>query len=172
MICWDRCGDGAVVGVLSREEITVLRSYAAGVVRLAEYGLKSCAWITGGSEGGGTWVPVEPVHDTRIVAIVRDHVPEGSLEWEVAWHAPDCLTASAAAARRAAATLPESGGVVVLESVEEVAAWCRLIGDVLAAIDPYAEGRPPEVQGAARRTSDWLVALRHGICQITPCRNA
>ncbi|GGU88110.1 hypothetical protein GCM10010178_92200 [Lentzea flava] len=161
-----------MVGVLSREEIAVLRSYAAGVVRLADYGLKSCTWIAGRSEESGLWVPAEPVHDTRIVAIVKGHLPEGSLDWEVAWHAPDCLTASAAAARRAAATLPESGGVVVLESIEDVAAWCRLIGDVLAALDPYAEGRPREVQDAAQRTSDWLEALRQGIDQITPCRKA
>lgn len=172
MICWDKRGDGAVIGVLSREEIIVLRSYVDGVVRLAEYGLKSGVWITQGSDGVGTWVREGPVRDARIAAIVRDHLPEVTLDWEIAWHAQDCLSTSASAARRVASALPESGGVVALESVEDIEAWCRLIRDVLAVIVPHADGRPSEVQDAAARTSEWLETLWLGIRQMMPCRNA
>ena len=145
---WDRSGDEGMIGVMSGHEIELLRSYSDGLVLLAERWLARCRWVNGSTRGSGRLVADEPVYDERIIAIVREHVAAGAADWEISWWAPVCLAETAEAARRVLDTLPESGAVVLLETAQDVDAWCRLIGDVLAALNPYGDGedRPTSAQ--------------------------
>ncbi|SER52073.1 hypothetical protein [Lentzea albida] len=136
---WGRCGDEGMIGVLSGGEAELLRSHADGLVLLAERWLARCRWVDGSTRGSGRLVAGEPVDDERITAIVREHVPAGAADWEISWWAPVHLAETAEAARRVLRTLPESGGVVLLETARDVDAWCRLIGDVLAALHPCGD---------------------------------
>ncbi|WP_156213392.1 hypothetical protein [Lentzea aerocolonigenes] len=142
---------------MSRDEIELLRSYADGLVLLAERWLARCRWVTGSTRGSGRLFADEPVHDERIAAIVREHVPAGAADWEISWWAPVCLPETAAAARRVLGTLPQSGTVVLLESAQDVDAWCRLIGDVLAALHPHGDCCDAEDGPTSAET--WLESL-------------
>ncbi|MET8759918.1 hypothetical protein [Lentzea sp. NPDC004782] len=126
-----------VVGVFTQEEITTLRFCADAVVRLAEFGLRGCVWVGGGALGIGRLVPRGPLTDQRLVAIVSDHLPVTAADWEIAWHAVECLNDTVRAARRVAVTLPMADAVVVLRGASDIDAWCRLIGDVLVSHDPH-----------------------------------
>lgn len=167
MICSDEYRDGVAVDVLICEEIILLRSCVNGLHLLAKREQKPGFWITG-SDGADTCVPEDPAREARIPAAVRNRLPESALDREVVWHTPACPTASISPARRGAATRPESGGVVTLESAEDVASCYRFVGDVLTALVSHVDGGPTGVPDAARRTSDRFEALRLGISEITP----
>lgn len=156
---WDRCGDETLVGVLAGEEIAVLRSYADGIVRLAEYELGRCTWIDGGTPGVGRLVPNGPISDRRLAAVVSDHLPEHLTDWEFAWHAVECLCDTIEAASRVAATLPTSDAVVVLEGMRDIDAWCRLIGDVLASLGAYRVDVKADDEEKVLLTETWLQSL-------------
>jgi len=158
---WDRCADGSLTGVLSRDEIDHLRGYADGLVQLAEYGLASCSWVEGRLDGSGGWFPGASVADTRIMAIVRDRLHEDSADWEVAWHAADCLLNVLDTTECVRATLPESGGIVRLTDLNDVRAWYRLLSDVISAIGPYAQGKSAEIGRQGLWTAEWLTSLRN-----------
>ncbi|MFD9698021.1 hypothetical protein [Lentzea sp. NPDC059081] len=160
MSVWDTCADGTLVGVMPSEEITCLRSYATGYVQLAEYGLRSCSWVEGHTVDSGRLFPGAAILDERIMAIVRANVPAESPDWEIALLAPDCLLEGIEAAERVRRTLPEHDSVVVLTAPEDFHAWSRLIGDVLAAIVPYAAGSSARTRQRAAETEDWLRSLR------------
>jgi hypothetical protein len=165
---WDRCDDGTSVGVLTGEEVAALRSYADGIVRLAEYGLSGCTWVDGVTAATGRLVPNGPISDERLAAIVSDHLPVRTTDWEIAWHGVKCLRDTIDAARRVAATLPASGAVVVLKDVRDIDAWCRLIGDVLAALGPYRTAGTAD-EDKVLHTEAWLQSLLCDLLYLSWC---
>ncbi|KOV83959.1 hypothetical protein ADL03_19060 [Nocardia sp. NRRL S-836] len=146
-----------MIGVLSEDEVESLRSYSDGLVLLAERWLAGCRWVDGGTPGSGRLFADEPVNDERIAAIVREHVPAGAADWEISWWAPVYLPETAAAARRVLGTLPPSGTAVLLETARDVDAWCRVIGDVLAALHPRDDCCDAEYGPTSAQT--WLESL-------------
>ena len=159
MISWDRCGDSTYVGVLSRYEIEVLRSYTDGLVSLLEHHLA----LFDTTPDGWSW-PHPALHrDARITAILLAEIGEREPGWVYSVSAAACLRDVSSRARLMACALSTSTGVVHLASRAEAEAWLRCIRLVLVTITAVA-GERGEVRGKpSEPTASWLTELSAGL---------
>lgn len=162
MISWDRCGDSTYVGVLSRYEIEVLRSYTDGIVSLLDHHLA----LFDTTPDGWSWPHAALHRDARIAAFLRAEIGEQEPGWVYAASAAACLRDVSSHARLMACALASSTGVVHLASQAEAEAWLRCIRLVLATITAVADEHE-EVRGkACEPTVSWLTEVSAGLSAV------
>lgn len=143
MISWDRCGKSTFIGVLSRYEVQVLRSYVDGLVSLIDYHFRSVHTV----ETPHEQEPAEEHDlDPRIAAILRSEVGQHEPDWVLAFAADLCLREASHQASLMASTLPGSSGVVCLKDHAEAVAWLKCIRLVRITITVVAGDRG-EIRG-------------------------
>ncbi|SER51509.1 hypothetical protein [Lentzea albida] len=162
MISWDRCGDSTYVGVLSRYEIKVLRSYANGLVSLLDHHLA----LFDTTPDGWSW-PHPSLHsDVRATAILRAEIGGQEPDWVHSVSAAACLRDVSTRAHLMACALSSSTGVVRLASRAEAEAWLSCIRLVLVTITAVADERG-EVRGnACEPTVSWLTEVSAGLSAV------
>ncbi|KOV83941.1 hypothetical protein [Nocardia sp. NRRL S-836] len=162
MISWDRCGDSTYVGVMTRYEIEVLRSYTDGLVSLLDHHLA----LFDTTPDGCSWPHPELGRDARVTAILRAEIGEQEPDWVHSVSAAACLRDVSSHARLMACALSSSSGVVHLASRAEAEAWLRCIRLVLVTITAMADERG-EVSGkACEPTVSWLTEVSDGLSAV------
>lgn len=170
MSSWDRCGASSYIGVLSRYEIDVLRSFTTGLISLLEHRTQNYAPVAL-AQGGTALIPTTPSDDERITAILRNELGEDQPDWAHAFGEERCLREVAEAAELMSVTLPASGGVVRLISTSELLAWQRCIRCVLCTIAVVSRDTG-EVKGVSSApTVNWLTQMSENLTEVSAPRS-
>jgi hypothetical protein len=151
MICWDRVGDHLVIGVFTEAEIDRLREYLWGLRDLLDERFADYTTDCLPGHQLGLPFPTSETTDRRLRAILRRRSVDGSQ-----WQEPEVFRPLHKAIGRVLATLPDSGGLVELHSIDCALAWDRSLTDLWVAMAASVRGGDPVVESRVRFTTRWL----------------
>ncbi|MET0235566.1 MAG: DUF2017 family protein [Kibdelosporangium sp.] len=144
-VCWDRV-DGDLIGVFSPHAVSWLRRQMTGYRELLEWRYTNYATDDPTASAIGVPLAAGPAEYPPLVAALREIIPEEEPEPVRLWWEPDVVRWLYAGTEVVLATLPESGGVVVLRERHEIEAWqsavpnMRVVFAVASGVWPVPAG--------------------------------
>jgi hypothetical protein len=167
VICWDRRSDDLVIGTFVPGQIQFLREQLCGLRDLLDWRMRQYSTEYPLGDQLGMPLPQEPPDDDRLRAIIRYHWNDTEPEWAVLWWEPNLFGDLRVAIERVLATLPERGGVVQFDHVDQADAWAwalaalRIALAVTARLPEALHGLTPddtddEFERRVFRTICWL----------------
>lgn len=175
MICWDRTED-LVIGTFLPVQVRWLRRQLSGFRDLIDWRCRQyrCGDLLHAFVGMP--LPVAPPEEPMLRTLLGRYVPEYEPEPVRLWWEPDVLGRIREGIEIVLATLPEQGGVVLLDEPGKVRAWAGVLVDlrvayavrtgVLDALDAAPPTNPPEHLEMPYFHVGWLRHVVDGLARI------
>lgn len=175
MICWDRT-DELVIGTFLPVQVRWLRRQLSGFRDLVDWRMRQYRCLDLLHAFVGMPLPVAAPEEPMLRVLLGRYFPEDEPEPVRLWREPDVLGGLRDGIDTVLATLPELGGVVVLDTVAKARSWVGTLVDlrvayavkagVADALDGPPPRQPPEHLETAYFHVGWLRQVVDGLAEI------
>jgi hypothetical protein len=175
MICWDRTDD-LVIGTFLPVQVRWLRRQLSGFRDLIDWRMRQyrCGDLLHAFVGMP--LPVAPPEEPMLRTLLARYVPEQEPEPVRLWREPDVLGRIRDGIEVVLGTLPETGGVVVLDALGKARDWACVLVDlrvayavktgVVDALDVPPPAETPEHLETPYFHVGWLREVVDGLTEI------